>query len=373
MFLFGRKKKTSKTGLIVSVEHSHIRACFVSVHAYQKPYIIEEAITRFQETKQHEELFKILRETLRTLHDKKPTKIDFAISCLGTPWFFSHTDTHVRDEETPFVFRERDIKKILKDAVSDIHKELGPSFGPIEKNILHIGLNGYEVSSFSAREVRRAEVTTYVSFGNKALLQGIEREIEAEYSVTPTFQTATLVQSVVARDAFQYLEHFILVSLDGERTEVSLVSDGALVFGDSFDEGEHLFEKKAEFLGYDKKTLLGELAVSWQGKLEHSLSEPLVKVMGLAQEEWRQKFVKILETYMHHTSIPHEVVVVAKPQTFHWVRDAIQDSRNKHLSLSLQNLHAILMDKDALQPFVGAKIGDPDLKLMIYASFTTLK
>lgn len=379
MFLFGSKKKTAKTCLVLSLESSHVRACFVTLGDHQKPYIIAEAVQSFEVTQSFQGLVQCLDKTLAKLFHTNPMQVDTVLSVLGAPWYLSRTYTFLRDEEAPFLFRERDVKKILKDKVSDFETELVEKHGfsknalrVIEKNILHIGLNGYEVEEVTRTHVRRGEVTSYVSVAEETKLEALQSHIERFTHAKINFQTGTLVQSVVARDVFQYLERFLLVSLDGEQTELSLIHDGALIYGSSFPIGDNAFSKEALRLGLSKETLLSELKMLEQGSLQ-TVSSPLQQVLGLTEELWRQKFVASLEEILPHTAIPHQVVVLSKPHTFYWVQKALQDARNKHLSVSDTNLHAILMNAENLQSFVGSKILDPDLKLMMYASFTILK
>ncbi len=384
MFGFGSKKSQPKTCLVVSVESSHIRACFVSVAPHQKPFIVAEHIQKFSEDSSSSTHLKnmksSLHKTLQGLLEKHPTKITETYCVLGTSWYFSRTYTHTHDEETPFLFRERDSKKILQDAVLDFKEELARSQGvskddllAIEKNIVHIALNGYEVSSLSRQHVRRVELTSYVSYGYRSQLEEIQEEIERHVNAPVHMHTSTLVQYVVARDAFEYLENFVLVSLGGKETEVTLVQQGALVFGTTFSLGDSLVEDYAKKYGYTPATISSELSLLSAGTLHVDASKPVSRVIKGVEEEWRQAFFDCIKGISHHTAIPNQVVVLSKPKTFFWVEQALVDARNKHLSISDSHLHAILMNVEAIQPFVGSKIINPDLKLMMYASFTTLR
>jgi hypothetical protein len=384
MFFFGSKKKKSQTHLVVSVESSHIRACFVSVTPHQKPFILVEHIQKFSEDSQPRahltNMKSSLHKTLQTLLEKHPTKVSETYCVLGTSWYFSRTYTHTHDEETPFLFRERDSKKILRDADLDFKQELSGTQGvspddlqSLEKNIVHIALNGYEVSSLSRHHVRRVELTSYVSYGYRSQLEEIQEEIRRHVSAPIHIHTSTLVQYVVARDAFEYLENFVLVSLAGKETEVTLVQHGALVFGTTFPLGDSLVEDYAKKYGYTPATILSELSLLSAGTLRNEASQPVSRVIQGAEEEWRQAFFDCIKDMSRHTAIPNQVIVLSKPKTFFWVQRALGDARNKHLSISDSHLHAILMNVEAIQPFVGSKIVNPDLKLMMYASFTTLR
>lgn len=376
MFFFGSKKPISQNHLVISVEGSHVRACFVLHSGEQKPYITGQNIQTFQnEGDTLQSIRKALSTTLESLMQKYPTKVD-SVSCVfSSPWYVSYMDTYIRDEEAPFVFRERDVKKILKNTVQDFenqHKDKG-NFELLEKNILHIGINGYEVHDFKKEHTRRAEVSTYVSLVQKELLRSVEDTISRYVKKDISFHTSMLVQSVVSRDTFQYLDNFVLVSIEGSHSEVSIINNGSLVHGDVISSGENLVSQKAVQNNIHPNIILSELAILNKGTLHTEASTHLKRTVSNVQEEWRRHFVNSLVEVTRNIPLPEHCVVIAKPTAFFWIKNALEDSRNKHLSVSDKNLHAILMNAEALHSFVGSKILEPDFKLMIYAAFTTLK
>jgi len=376
MFFFGSKKPTSQNHLVISVESSHIRTCFVNVSDHQKPYIIAQHIQTVQgDHYSIQNISKTLDLAIGALIQKKPTKIDQVLCVLSSPWYISHMDTYIRDEEAPFVFRERDVKKILKDTVQDFYntyKDQG-DFEVLEKNILHIGINGYEIHDFKKEHTRRVEVSSYVSLVGKDIKQILQNTIERHTSKDISFHTSMLVQSVVSRDAFQYLDNFVLVSIEGLYSEVSIINQGSLVHGEVILSGEHLIFSKAGEQNIHPDIILSELKTLNQGTLHQNASLGLRKTVSNVQEEWRRHFVSSLQEVTKNIPLPEHCVVISKPTTFFWIKNALEDSRNKHLSVSDKNLHAILMNAEALQPFLSAKILEPDFKLMIYAAFTSIK
>ncbi len=376
MFLFGSKKPTSQNHLVISVEGSHIRACFVLHSGEQKPYITGQQIQTFQTGKDSiQNLTRTLNSTIEALMQKYPTKVDSVMCVLSSPWYLPYMDTYIRDEEAPFVFRERDVKKILKNTVQDFqnqHKDQG-NFELLEKNILHIGINGYEVHDFRKEHTRRVEVSTYVSLVRKELLKSLEDTINRHVKKDISFHTSMLIQSVVSRDTFQYLDNFVLVSIEGAYSEVSIINHGSLVHGDVISSGESLVFQKATENNFHPNLILSELTILNKGTLSNEVSSGLHQTVSNVQEEWRRHFVKSLIDVTRNIPLPEHCIVIAKETTFFWIKNALEDSRNKHLSVSDKNLHAILMNAEALHSFVGAKILEPDFKLMIYAAFTTLK
>lgn len=376
MFFFGSKKPTSQNHLVISVEGSHIRACFVLHSGEQKPYITGQQIQTFpSEGNSLQNVAKTLNSTLEALMQKYPTKVDFVSCVFSSPWYLSYMDTYIRDEEAPFVFRERDVKKILKDTVQDFqnqYKDKG-NFELLEKNILHIGVNGYEVRDFRKEHTRRVEVSTYVSLVKKELLQIVGETINRHVKKEISFHTSMLVQSVVSRDAFQYLDNFVLVSIEGSYSEVSIINHGSLVHGEVISSGESLVSQKAVQNNIHPNIILSELTVLHKGTLSTQASAGLQRTVLNVQEEWRRHFVNSLVEVTRNIPLPEHCIVISKPTTFFWIKNALEDSRNKHLSVSDKNLHAILMNAEALHSFVGSKVSEPDFKLMIYAAFTTLK
>lgn len=378
MFFFGTKKEHKQTYLVVSFEALHVRACFVSTQTGEKPYITAQYSEKLR-NQSGEVIKKTLDSVLQTLFTKQPQVVDSVLCVLGKPWYVSYTNNFLQEENIPFLFRESHIKQILQNHISYAQEKACKHFEIeekniklLEKNILHIALNGYEVQTIAREHVRKAELTSYVSFAKKNLLSMIEDEIHRHTKKDIVFHSSSFVQTIVTRDVFEHLDKFILVAVDAKHTEINIISDGAIVYGTSFHLGDEVFDSSARASGLDPGTLRSELRALAKGVLHHGTSSKLQTIVSTSQEGWRNHFFETLQKITHEISIPQDVVVVSNKDSFFWIQKAIQDSRNKHLTISETNLHAILINIEALHDFVGSKISEPDLKLMMYTAFTTL-
>lgn len=379
MFFFGAKKEHKQTHLVVSFEALHVRACFVSMQSGEKPYITAQYIEKMR-NQSEEVVKKTLDSVLQILFTKQPQVVTSVVCVLGKPWYVSYTNNFLQEENTPFLFRESHIKQILQDHISHSQREAIDFFQTeeqniklLEKNILHIGLNGYEVQTLKRDRIRKAEVTSYVSFAEKNILSMIENEIHRHVKKDVSFHSSSFVQTVVARDIFEYLDNLTLVSVDAKHTEINIISDGAITHGTFFEIGDEIFDLNARTAEIDPATLHSELRALAKGVLHHGTSPKLQTIISASQDEWRRYFFETLQKISREISIPQDVVVVSNKDSFFWIQKAIQDSRNKHLTTSETNLHAILINTEALYGFVGSKISEPDSKLMMYTAFTTLK
>lgn len=376
MFFFKMNKKQTKIFLVLSIESGHVRACFVSHSFNDKPYIVAEHIEKNREATIEQVKINI-NKSLTSILQKYPCTIEKTFCFLGAAWNNSKSFNFSKDEETPFLFKEKDITNTLKNWVSDFTAEMSnlhpnEDLIPLEKNILHIALNGYEANISRRQHVRRVDFSAYISLVSKDFLEIVENEILKHFKKEIDFHSSLLAQMVVARDAFQYLDNFLIVHTDTNKTEINLISGGTTIFTSSFGVGTQALEDSAKELHLDKKAALYDLKLL---AMNHQLQEgsSVYKVIQLAQEKWRSGFIKTLERAMSFSPVPENVIVVNSPVDFTWIQTAIEDSRNKHFSISNKNLHAILINAESLQSFVGSKISDPDLRLMIYSSFTSFK
>ena len=378
MFFFGSKKDKPKTHLVVSFEASSIKVCLVSRETH-KPYIIAECVEKCKNM-EISSVQKSLDRALVSLLKKQPAFVDGVMCVLGASWYYSRVNNYTRDEETPFLFKKSEIKKIMQNIISDSRTKAVEDMGVseqdvelIEKNILHIGFNGYSVVNINRERVRRVDITSYVSFANKKILTMIEHEIHRHVKKDIMFQTSLLVNTVVARDTFPHLDNFMLVVVDSKHSEIGVASNDTLVSGTSFSVGDSVLDEKAVLYGFDPITLRSELRAFEKGALLSEESSKLTKIISESKEEWRQAFFENMETIARIHPLPKQVLVVAEPDSFVMLKKALEDSRNKHLTISETNLHAILINIEALHTLAGSKISEPDSKLMIYTAFTILK
>lgn len=380
MSFFSFKKKKSQKYLVVGLETSHIRTCFVELDKNEKPFILAQDVQKVSGENNMRNTTKALDLSLVSLFKKNPINVDSVICVLGGSLYKSYTNIYVKDEDTPFSFNGRNMKRISEEIFSDMSKEAETDFNLdksnitfLEKHILHISINGYEVQSIKRENPRKIEISFFGSFANSEVLKIVESTIHRYVRRRVVFQSSSLVQTIVARDTFQYLDDFTLVNVEDEHTEVSVISNGSFVYKNSFELGSNVFDVKALSLGFNPLVLRSELSAFLKGLLDKEKTPGLVKVIPLAQEEWRRKFYTSLQEIIHTLPLSKHVVVISRQSSFFWLKKAIEDVRNKHLSISEVSLHAIMVNAEALQSLVGSKIVDPDIKLMIYTAFTKLK
>jgi len=377
MFGFSLQKKKSNTRLVISVEKSQIRACFVSVDEYEKPYILTQEVQEFQTSGSVAELYKTIHKILFKITKKHPTTVSSIHCVLSSAWSVSKIETYLRDEEVVFSLYEKDLNKILsdfvdttKESLENNNQNLFDKFQILEQNIIHLSINGYSVEEIFKRDVRRLEAVLYASFVSTSLLENIKEEIERHIRGVVTFSTATLAEFVVVRDIFENIEQFTLISVDEQQTNVSFIDDGVLRSTTNFLLGNSIFKTRVEYANKHYPSMLSGLTMLQKGTSHENIDPDLKNILTLTERDWRDRFLG----FFQGKTIPNTVILVSSQEnSSFWLKRAIESPQNKHLSLTGTNLHAILITTELLDSFVGSKTERPDLKLMIYASFTTLR
>jgi|GEM_PF-1137021 len=379
MFGFGKKRSRKETVMVVSIESSHVRACFVDVEDMTKPYITKQSKasfatshTSFGEYKKNME--HAIGTSLLALQKGMVATPSQIFCVLGNPWYVASSHTHTTEEDNPFKFNKGISQEILKEEtvrfVSKVKNDYfsGLPVEVIEKKIIHLAINGYPVTTIPKNEkIRRADIVSYVSVTSESIIKDITTSINQHFHREVTFATSALSHFVAVRDIFDSVGSFLAVAITGDQTEIIAVDDGSLLSVANFPVGSNVLHKHSNSQGAHVQSVLTTVKDTNLPK-----NKKVSSVSVLAAREWQEGFEKIIYSLARNHSVQNSVVLLCDREYAEWFTSVIQDSRNKHLSTSNQNFRVIILDMETLHSYVGSKVPDADLELVVHTLFTTL-
>ena len=233
---FNKRKQNEVLAVLIDIGSASVGASLVKIEKDKAPHIlanVREDIS-FQEVlssarflfAMNNALEKVLKEIQTSIgqidlnleHNKTVSNV---FCTLSSPWFILKTRTLDIVREKEFDVTERAIEEFIDKDIEILKDEMKEILPPkdvriIEKKILQIKLNGYEIKNPYKQKTARVEMSTAIGVSSVKVTKSIERKIndpehnffEPEWIACADVQKDTpLFPTEVATQLFNDLEH----------------------------------------------------------------------------------------------------------------------------------------------------------------------
>lgn len=312
--------------LIVDIGSASVGASLVIFGKGQPPKIIasiRENIS-FQEvissTQFLHAMNQALEKVLKALQGKtKTTVVPKHFFCtLSSPWFILKTRKLSISKNEEFEVTERTIEKFVDDEITKLTEELKDILPPqdiriIEKKIIHIKLNGYEIKNPYKQKTSQLQMAIIVGISSMKVVQSIERKINNFFHAKSVHFGAFPVAAFSAiRDIFPTEKNFLFLDITGEATDVSLIDDDLLTMTVSFPRGKNFFirEISTRFRTvHEEATTLFSMFL--RNELEVSKHNEILGIVEHTGNGWLTRFEKVIKTLSENGTLPLKIFFTA--------------------------------------------------------------
>lgn len=318
---FSKNNQDNNHALLVDIGSASVGAAIVSLQAGGPPHVIasvREDIS-FQEALSSSHFLLAMNHALdKALESAKlagKSVLPAHVFCtLSSPWFILKTRNLHVDRREEFEVTERTLAEFIDTDINLLKEELKETLPSedmriIEKKVLHIKLNGYEIRNPYGQKTNRMEVSTTVVVSSQRVIQSIERKIHNFFSVKAIdFGAFPVAAFSAVRDIFPSEKNFLFIDITGEATDVSLVENDLLVKNASFSRGKNFFIREISArlrTVHEEATTL--FAMYLRGELDNARSAQIGGILAQAQEEWQARFKKAIVSIMESRSYPRKV------------------------------------------------------------------
>ena len=261
---FTKQKQDESLVLLVDIGSASVGGALVKIEKGSAPHIlvtVRENIS-FQDALSPARFLvamnRSLDKVLKTMQIKtnpvglsqatKPTGLPAHIFCtLSSPWFILKS-RHLRiAHQEEFEVTERILDEFINEDIALLKEELKETLPPkdvkiIEKKIVQIKLNGYEVRNPYGQKTSRIELSMIVGVSSGKVVESIERKLSNFFHVKSVHFGAFPIAAFSAiRDIFPNEKNFLFIDITGEATDVSLVSNDILAGTVAFSRGKNFF------------------------------------------------------------------------------------------------------------------------------------
>lgn len=330
-----------------------------------------------------EDQFDIDRFLLHTIQslEKVANKIYLAglgvpngIFCvLSSPWHISQTRIINFKKNTPFIFTANLADSLVKKEINlfeeehSIKKDNTNSLNRIIelKNIKTI-LNGYETPEPLNQKTKELEMTIFVSMSEEQVLKKIEEVIEKYFHLKQIkFSSFELASFAVVRDIFLEQENFLLVDIDGEVTNLSMIKRNILCESITFPLGYNfLIQKVATGLACTLDEASSFFSLFKDGHAEGAIAKKITFILNQLRTEWLKKFQDSLTHISNDISIPSTIYLTTNKSFADFFSETIKAEQFNQYTLAESKFKITFLDTKIFQGiafFKESVVDEPNL------------
>ena len=280
----------------------------------------------FAENVRFDRLLKHMLETTSTvansLRGKSSIKKALVYVVLAAPWYACETKMLKLRRNKPFIYTEELQDSIIKKEadlyageLSKRNKNTDKNLVVIEKEVIHVNLNGYETSSPFGKLVSQVDMALYLSVSHDKIIKSIaEKLYPYARSGKIQFCSFPLAYYSTVRDLYPKKNDYLLLDISGEVTDISLIRRGILVETASFPFGKNSILRR---IGSDLRLTMQEtqsnLSLFKKKSLSVSAMERMEKSISRVKREWLENFSKLLVNISSGLYVPTDIFLTSDP------------------------------------------------------------
>ncbi len=381
MRFFSKGKKKDKLILIFDVGSSSVGGTIFwaqksgipkIVFSIREPIALEDNIeaTRFLYL-----TMKSLEVVANKAHKSGIGAPDSIYCILSSPWHVSQTRVIRVEKNTPFTFTPKLAVDLINKEISLFENEYsakyndnGSSVRSIEFKNIKTMLNGYETSKPLDQKTKELEMTIFVSISPEQVLKKIENTIIKYFHTKEVkFSSFTLTSFAIVRDIFVNQENFLLVDIDGEMTDISMVKNNILHESISFPLGLNFMVRKiAATFHSSLDEAKSIISLFKDGHATLSEVKKLSPIMESLKQEWLIKFQESLASLSKDISVPANIYLVSDKKMADFFSETIKTEQLNQYTLTESKFKIVFLDTEIfheMATFKGDITRDPGLTI----------
>jgi hypothetical protein len=384
----------AELGIVFHIGSSSIAAGLIRFKKGELPHVIYtlREFIPYQENLDPEKFFTDMIETLRIINERLAKeglthlkftefgelKVKNVYYVFSPPWSVTESKVATINKPEGFELTESMVNTLLEDQEHLFESEtmgkadLNELLVPIEKRVIQIKLNGYEVANPYGKKARRADISIFVSIIPKAVLDKVFEVSMTTYHPKDTNVSTLLLASFsVLRDVFHEKNDFMLLDIGGEVSELSIIKNGLIVQNASIPLGRNFIVRRvAKLIGSTAEEAASLVKLYHEGHVDPIVEQKLKPDIEQASKEWMMGIRDVFSKLSQNVALPTTIFVLVYNDFVHLFMKALLSEKTSEFGISDFAMSAILIDADKLKSAVEfGKHADKDPFLAILSAF----
>ncbi len=290
---------------------------------------------------------------------------------LSSPWSHASLRTIKREQSEPFLFTEKYGRDLIANEISQFKKENRDFDELIDKRVLNILLNEYEVTKPHNKRIKQAQMHLFLSLSSKELINSIEEVIMQTYHKNIKFTSQMFSDFMVVRDIFDTLNNFIIINVDEENTEVSVMQNDVLVGTATFPYGKNtLVRNLSVHMGKSISEVKSLLSMHKDSHLHEIYSKNIDLAIADSNTQWVGSLKSSLRSLFVDLFIPHNIFLATEKKSEKWFLELLKKENFPEFTTTEDSFNVIIGDTRILHDFCDFSLhADKGLNLTIPAIF----
>jgi hypothetical protein len=290
-------------------------------------------------------------------------KLRDAYCIFVSPWYISQTKVVRSESEKPVTVSQDTINNLVQQEQEAFNAALREGkysqiFGPddrlLEKKVINIRLNGYDIEEPIGKQSKELELTLFSSFISQSIVSGVQEIIHQSFAVRNIHHYSfALAAWSGSRKIFPDIHDYFIVDVSGETTDISLVEKDILVETISFPMGRStLLRQIVKDLEVTPEVAVSYVGMKSANTLEKNFSDKLDTILKPLQQDWHDQFVVALKTFQKIFALPRATLVTADNDSASFFLKALEEPIAVELNIAQNTLAPTFLSADKVQPFI---------------------
>ncbi len=314
---------------IVDISSASIGIALVKQSKGSKPEIIQRVRreVNFQENLTSErflhQVVLTLEESITQLISQGASRPEKVVCFLSAPFYASRTQVIKKSEIKPFLLTSQLVNKLVMSQVATFKRSLPSLFSPQEKKSAHeliqteqmqIKTNGYLLPHPFGQKVNELEIAHYLNLGSSRILDQFRKVIMAKWHHVEVEFCATAFAFYQVLKDISDQDSFVILDVDGEVSEISLVWQKLLRGSVSYPFGSHwLLRTLVKEFATTPAEMRSSLALFIANKQHPLIAERINQALNKAKTKWLDNFRQGLIKVLDDCFMPSTVFIVSDP------------------------------------------------------------
>lgn len=250
---------------------------------------------------------------------------------FSLPWYDSKVkEISFRSDEDFEASMEMVDESISQSALEFLDESVGNNENEellMEKKNMQILLNGYPVEDIRGRKVDNLKIEAFYSVLSKKAHDIFTETLYKFFNEREVyFHSSSFSSFATLREIFEEKERFLILNIEGEITEINLVSEGVIKKSLSFGVGSNSFAREfAKEEDIEIKEAVSKIDIYAKNQTEEKESKKIEKGLEKSREKWTKKASQKMEELAEIAHVPDALYLVGKDALLNMLTSVVKD------------------------------------------------
>lgn len=232
----------------------------------------------------------------------------------------------------------------------------------VEKKIMQIRLNGYEVSDLGGSKAKSVELDVLMSFVPKRLRESVVSRIRKHvHCLAHEFHSFLLASFAAVRDLSNGRENFLLIDVAGEVTDIAVIRRGVIAECVSFPLGKNfILRKVSEAVGVSAEVAESYVRMLAEGKFDHKAMSSVRAAVETAGKDWLEVFNQSVSELSEEIFMPKKAFLTVDEAFESVFMGAVASASCDKLLVPNETMDPEIINSAAVKKYIEAKDAKPD-------------